>query len=276
MRSRLNFPPLGVVSSEGPGPAYVSLDHSERFLFLANYAAGNVVVYPIGTDGMLGAPSAMQQHHGSSIHPDRQEAPHPHAIISSPDNAFVYVPDLGLDIIKAYAFDDQTGSLTPAPTLDTPLPPGSGPRHLIFHPSGAYAYATLELSNQAAAYGYSNGKLTLLDLYDTLPEDFTDESTCSELRLRPDGKFLYVGNRGHDSISTFAVSSDSGKLERIQTVSTQGATPRNFGIEPGGRLLVVGNQDSHTLVSYFIDQTTGLLEPTGHVAQAYSPALVAF
>lgn len=267
---------LGTISSQGVGPAYVSLDRSGRYLFLANYVAGNIVVYPRGRNGLLEEPTANIQHSGSSLIPDRQEGPHPHSIVASPDNQFVLVADLGLDQIKVYGFNQGDGTLEPLPALDISVPEGAGPRHLAFHPSGEYLYLTLEMSSQVAAYHYEDGKLSLIDIYSTLPGRFASFSSNAELRITSDGRFLYVSNRGHDSIAAFKVDSANGELSFLQTISTQGTTPRNFGIVPGDAFLVAGNQDSHTLLSYHIDPEKGTLRPTGKKSATPSPVLFHF
>ncbi len=267
---------LDTISSQGVGPAYVSLDQSGRYLFSANYVAGNIVVYPRNRNGTLGEPTANIQHTGSSINPDRQEAPHPHSILASPDNQFVLVADLGLDQIKVYSFDESDGTLEARPTLDTEVPGGAGPRHLAFHPSGKYVYLTLEMSSQVAAYQYQDGKLTLIDIYSTLPPRFSGSSSNAEIRITSNGRFLYASNRGHDSIAAFKIDVASGELSFLQTISTQGKTPRNFGIVPGDAFLVAGNQDSHTMLSYHIDPEKGTLRPTGKRIASPSPVLFHF
>ena len=155
------------VTSHGSGPAYLSVDRSGAYLLSANYGAGNVAAYQIKSNGTFGASTANIQHAGSSVNPSRQSAAHPHSIVASPDNRYVFVPDLGLDQIKVYSFDAALGTLTPKQHLDIETPPGSGPRHLTFHPSGQYAYCTLEMSSQLAAYRYSNGRLIALGQYKT-------------------------------------------------------------------------------------------------------------
>ena len=267
---------LGTVSSNGPGPAYLSTDQTGKYLLLANYVNGNIIVYPIQKDGMLGEATANEMHEGSSVNPGRQEGPHPHALLASPDNKFVYSPDLGIDKIKTYAFDDTTGTLTPRPDLDVTTPPGSGPRHFEFHPSGRYAYVTLELSSQVAAYTYDNGALKQIGIYDMLPDDFKGESSSAEIRVSPNGRFVYASNRGHNSITAFAIDQNSGELERIQIISTEGEIPRNFALDPSGAVLVAGNQNSHTMISYTVHPETGILTATGHKAEALSPVLFRF
>jgi len=267
---------LDTVSSHGVGPAYVSTDQTGNYLFLANYVAGNVVVYPIENRGMPGPATANLMHEGSSVNKSRQKRPHPHSMVASPDNRFVYAPDLGLDKIKVYAFDHATGKLTARPDLDSVTLPGAGPRHLVFHTCGKYAYMTLELTCRVAAYSYSEGKLTELGVYDMLPAGFTRDSTSAEIRVSPDGKLVYTSNRGHDSIAVFEVNPSNGTLDRIQLIGTGGRIPRNFALDPGGSILVAGNQDSHNMLTYKIDPASGKLTPTGHKVDAKSPAFFCF
>ena len=263
------------ISSAGPGPAYVSLDRSGRYVLLANYVAGNVVVYPIQVDGRLGRPTANVKHSGSSVNRDRQEGPHPHAIVASPDNQFVYVPDLGTDEIVAYRFDEATGELSPAPKLNVAAPPGSGPRHLVFAPSGKWAFVSLELSSEVMSLAYDGAALKEQGRYSTLPADFNGSNTCAEVRIAPDGRHVYVSNRGHDSIAVFTVDSASGALNRMAVTSSQGNIQRNFAISPDGRWLVAANQDSHTLVSFRRDPETGRLD-SGSKIDSPSPAFISF
>lgn len=267
---------MGTVTANGSGPAYLSLDALGKHLFLANYGAGNIVVYPIEPNGKIGPATANVRHTGSGADPRRQEAPHPHSIITGPDNRYVFVPDLGLDRIKIYAFDSKTGSLGPIPESDIATPPASGPRHLTFHPSGKFAFCTLEMANEVAAYRYANGTLTHLRSYSTLPDDFQGDSNTAEIRVSPNGKHVYVSNRGHDSIAVFKFDPIPGTLERIQIIATGGKTPRNFALDPGGTLLVVGNQQSNTLVTYRVNPDTGMLSPTGKTAPVPAPSYICF
>jgi 6-phosphogluconolactonase len=267
---------LNTVSSQGAGPAHVSLDRTGRFLLSANYGAGSVAVHPIEKNGSLGTPTASVQHSGSSVNERRQKAPHPHSIVTGPKNKTVYVPDLGLDRLKAYRFDDKTGSLTAAPEKDVVTPPGSGPRHITFHPGGKFAYVTLELTSQLAAYAYDNGSLNEIGIVDMLPPDFDGNSTSAEVRVAPDGRFVYASNRGHDSIAVFRINTQSGTLTPVQQAKTLGKTPRNFALDPSGRILVVQNQLTENLVTFHINKETGKLAPTGHQANVGKPGMICF
>jgi len=267
---------LGTVSSQGEGPCYVTLDRSGKFAMVANYSGGTAAVYRIEEGGTLGEPSAVVVHNGKSVHPSRQDGPHPHSIVASPDNRFVYVPDLGIDRIVAYELDSETGKLLPRPDLDTVTPPGSGPRHLIFDPQGRFAYVSLEMSNDLAAYQYDQGRLIEIGIHSTLPEDFREENTTAEVRTAPDGKTVYISNRGHDSIAVFRKTDEKGTLRRVQIIGSGGQRPRNFGVDPSGRVLIAANLNTHNLVSFFIDPETGELEPAGKVTPYPFPMIVCF
>lgn len=267
---------LNTVSSQGAGPAHVSLDRTGRFLLSANYGAGSVAVHPIEKDGSLGSPTASVQHTGSSVNERRQRSPHPHSIKAGPKNQYVYVPDLGIDRVKAYAFDEETGSLTPAPEKNVTTPPGSGPRHISFHPNGKFAYVTLELTSQLAAYAYDDGALKEIGIYDMLPPEFVGNSTSAEVRVSPNGRFVYASNRGHDSIAVFRIDSESGALTLVERASTLGKTPRNFALDPTGRVLVLQNQSTNNLVTFHINKESGKLTPTGHQAAVGKPGMICF
>lgn len=262
------------VSSKGPGPAYVCLDQSGKFLLLANYVAGNVAVYPVADDGQLGEPTDQKQHEGSSVNRDRQEAPHPHSIVVSPDNQWVYVPDLGLDRIVAYRFDANAGTLTPAPQNDAATPPGTGPRHLAFSPDGRQAFCTLELSSQLAVYDYEQGKLTEQAIVSTLPAGCDQESFTAEVSVAPDGRHVYVSNRGFDSLAIFAC--DGPALTWIDAKSTEGKTPRHFAISPDGAWVIAGNQDSSSLCCFRRKLETGELSAAAELVHSPTPAMILF
>lgn len=267
---------LNTVSSRGAGPAHVSLDRTGRFLLSANYSAGSVAVHPIEENGGLGDATASVQHSGSSVNERRQSAPHPHSIVTGPKNKHAYVPDLGLDRVKVYRFDEEAGSLSPTPEKDVVTPPGSGPRHITFHPDGTFAYVTLELTSQLAAYAYDGGSLREIGIYDMLPPAFEGSSTSAEVRVSSDGRFVYASNRGHDSIAVFRIDPESGALALVQRASTLGETPRNFALDPSGRVLVVHNQSTENLVTFHVDKESGMLSPTGHQVRVGKPGMICF
>jgi 6-phosphogluconolactonase len=263
-------------SAHGIGPAHLSFDQTGRFLLLANYLAGNITVFPVLSDGSLGEPTSKVQHYGHSVNPARQEGPHPHNIIANPGNTLVHVTDLGLDRIVTYAFDEQTGVLKAHPEHDIHLPPGSGPRHLVFSPDGQFAFLCLELSNQVCLLQNHDGQLKKLASYALLPEDFQGLSHAAEIRCSPNGQFVYVSNRGHDSLSVFEFNPTTLQLKRVQVIKTGGETPRGFTLTPQGDWLVVAHQDSHTLISFKVNTSSGLLESSHQHASTKSPVVVCF
>jgi 6-phosphogluconolactonase len=269
---------LNTTSSRGVDPTYLSVDRKGENLLVANYNSGSVAVFPILKDGSLSEPSEFIQYSGSSVHPQRQQGPHSHAINLSPDNRFAFVADLGLDRLFVYRFDSQRGKLTPNNPPAAVLNPGAGPRHFTFHPSGRYVYVINEIQSTLTTFSYDAraGALKELQTVTTLPADFTGASTAAEVQVHPNGKFVYSSNRGHDSIAVFSINAGTGKLTLIELVPSQGKIPRNFSIDPSGSWLIVGNQDSNSLATFRIDPKTGKLRPTGQSFEVGTPSCVRF
>ena len=205
--------------------------------------------------------------------PDRQDVPHAHLILTDYANRFAFVPDLGLDRVMIYAFDERTGRLTPAdqPWLETR--PGEGPRHFTFHPNGRYAFLINELNSTIMALRYDpkTGSLEEVHTVSTLPDEFEGFSTCADVQVSPSGRFVYGANRGHDSIAIFAFDEETGNLTVVGHEPTQGTVPRHFAIDPAETFLLAANQDSDTVVTFRIDPQTGALTPTGHTANITTP-----
>lgn len=262
-------------ASQGQGLCHVFVDRDGRNLLTAHYGGGSISVLPILADGSLGEASEVIQHEGSSVHP-RQTAAHPHSIFLDPDNAFAFVPDLGLDKIMIYRFLNDSGRLIPNETPWVELAPGSGPRHFAFHPDGQLAYVINELASTITAFNYDSnvGVLTEFQTITTLPEDFEGESWTAEILVHPTGKFVYGSNRGHDSIAIFNVDPANGRLTLVGFEPTQGGHPRNFAMEPTGTYLYAENRDSDNIVAFRIDQETGMLQPTGHVTNIPRPVCI--
>ena len=265
--------PLNSVSSKGSGPCHLSLDKAGKWLFAANYNNGSVASYPVNADGSLGEAISTVQHQGSSVNRSRQAGPHAHEAVVSPDNKLLFVPDLGMDKVMIYQIDAQ-GALaanTP-PSID--IAPGSGPRHIAFHPNGKFAYVMTEITDSVIAFDYDGkGGAKEIQTIAAAP-DFAGKSGA-EIAVHPTGKFLYAANRGHNSIAIFTVDS-MGKLTAAGNVPTQGKTPRFFGLDPTGAYLIAANQDSDNIVVFKIDQKTGGLTPTGDVMEIAAPVCVAF
>lgn len=262
--------------TQGTAPCHISVDKTGKYLLAANYGGGNAAVFPIDADGKLGAASDFVQHQGSSVNKQRQEGPHAHSINLDAANRFVFVADLGLDKVMIYELDAQHGKLKP--NKFAPTHPGAGPRHFDFHPGGKYAYVINEIDSTMTAYAYEakKGKLTELHHLSTLPGDFTGRSSCADVHVHPNGKFVYGSNRGHDSIVIYKIDEGTGKLTLVGHESTQGKTPRNFGIDPTGKFLLAANQDTDNIVVFRVDPQTGKLTPTGSVLQSPTPVCVKF
>lgn len=263
------------LASGGGAPCYLAPDLSGRYLLTANYG-GSVATFALKDDGALADVGSVIEHSGSSVHPRRQTSAHPHCIVPSIDNRWVYVPDLGQDKLVAYRYEAARGYLLPMDTHTVTTPPGSGPRHLIFHPKLSLAFASFELSNEIASYEYGLGRMTPIDVESTLPDDFDEPNTTAEVRVHPNGQFVYISNRGHNSVAVFRIDQAEGTLTRVGIKSTGGETPRNFNVDPTGKILIVANQQSDNLVSFFIDEEDGTLTPTGHTVEVPIPTYVLF
>jgi 6-phosphogluconolactonase len=267
---------LQQVSSLGAAPAHVSLDKSGRFLMVANYNGGNVVVFPVNNDGRLGRQTSLIQDSGSSVNPDRQAGPHAHFIGVTNDNKFAMVADLGIDQVLIFRFNANTGSLTPADTGMVKLNPGSGPRHIAFSPSGKYIYVLNELTSTITAFliDAETGKMQPGAYISTLPENFSGFNKAAEISVDLKGRFLYASNRGDNSIGVFSINSGDGSLTPVEWISSGGKTPRNFEIDPTGQWLLAANQDSDNIVIFRIDQVTGKLIQTSQTSGVSAPVCI--
>ncbi len=269
---------LNQQSSGGPGPCHVNLDRTGRCALVANYSGGSVASLPIGDDGLLREAASFIQHVGAGVDPRRQEGPHAHCAVVDPANRFAFVADLGLDKVFVYRLDAASGTLSANEPASTSLPPGSGPRHLAFHPNGRYAYVINEMKSTLAAMSYDaeHGVLKLLGTLSTLPAGFTGNNSTAEVEVHPSGKFVYGSNRGHGSIAIFAVDEATGKLRYLGVEPTRGKNPRSFGIDPTGKYLLAADQDGNNVVVFRIDGETGKLLATGSSLAVSAPVCVKF
>jgi len=264
-------------ASEGAAPCYVSVDRSGRVVLVANYMGGNVALLPIRTDRGLAPVQAFPKHIGEGPNKERQEAAHAHCIVADPSNRFVLLADLGLDTVFLYRLD--VGS---SPALvdagEAKLRPGAGPRHLAFHPRLPLIYVANELDSTVTTLRLDHERATLstLETRSTLPSGWTGTSYVADIHVAPNGRTLYVSNRGHNSIAVFSVAESSGDLTREQVISTEGDWPRNFSLDPTGRWLLVGNQRSDTVVVLARDETTGRLSSTGKRFAVAAPVCIRF
>ena len=260
------------------GLCHVSVDAGGRNLLAASYHGGTISCFPIRADGSLGEATARIAFAGSGPDPMRQQKPYAHSIYTDPQNRFVYVCDLGTDSIWTFAFEPEKGTLVPTDPPAAKVPPGGGPRHLALHPNGSFTYANNEMGLSVTAFSRNQktGILSPLQTVPTLPPGAPgDGVTTAEIQCHPNGKWLYVSNRGHDSIAVFAIGSD-GTLAPIGSAPCGVKVPRGFSIDPTGRWLVVGGQNDNRITVLKIDPSTGLLSPTGHYAAVGSPVCVLF
>ncbi len=269
---------LNQQSSKGGAPCHISIDATGRWVLLANYGGGNVVVYPIGDGGVLGEPASIVKHVGSSINASRQKAPHAHSITLDPHNKRAIAADLGIDRLLTYDLNLETGELTPAAESYSATKAGAGPRHFAFHPNAAHAFVINELDSSLSSLTYdaATGGFEELDTVSTLPADFSGESWCADVHVSDDGRFVYASNRGHDSIVVAAFDETTGKLNVVGHQSTLGQWPRNFVLNPGGDYLLVANQKSDSIVVFKIDRDSGMPAPTGQRIEVPSPVCLKF
>lgn len=235
---------IGKVSSPG-GPAYVSVDRSERWVLAANYGGGTVRIWPIQEDGTLG-PLSDEQRPGL----------HPHCIVADPTNAYAVVTNKGSDTVSLYRFDSQRGKFWEGEPPVVPVASGAGPRHLAFHPQGRRAYLVNELDCTVVTFAVEGARLSEVQTLSTLPTPRGEQDTGADLHVSPDGRFVYVSNRGHDSIAIF--KTNEAGLALVGHESTRGHIPRNFCLLGEDRLLVA-NQESNNVIGFERNRETGTL-----------------
>jgi len=268
---------INQVSSKGSGPCHLSVDHTGKWLFVANYNNGSVAAIPIHADGSLGEAAATFQDSGKSVNPDRQAGPHAHNAAISPDNRFVWICDLGLDEILSYHIDAAKG-MTPNYPPFARVQPGSGPRHIVFRADSKFAYVESEMAANVTVFSYNADKGTMraIQVISALPQDYTGPKSGAEIALHPNSRFLYTSNRVHDSIAMFKVDAAKGTLLFAGTVPSGGKTPRNFAIDPSGHYLFAANQDSSNIVTFKIDPQSGNLTPTADPYEVGFPVCIVF
>jgi 6-phosphogluconolactonase len=256
---------LNRVLAGGGDTSFISLDKAERHVLVANYDGGSVAVFALRPDGSIGDWTAFDQHRGRSVNPVRQTHAYAHSIVLDPTNHFALVPDLGEDKLYEYRFDAATGSLTPGSPAFVPIAPGSGPRHVRFHPNGHWVYLINEIASTIEAFAWdpTAGTLAPFQTVSTLPAGFAGVSACAELEIHPNGRFLYGSNRGHDSVAVFAIDQGTGRLSPVEYHPCGGRTPRNFAFDPSGRWIVLTNQDSSNAVVFRVDADSGRLTQVG-------------
>lgn len=265
------------VSSRGAAPCHVGIDSRGRHLYVANYASGTVASYALASDGRFGELVAEHRHHGSGPH-RRQDGPHAHSATVDPSTGRVYAADLGTDRIVTYEHSVSSGPDRWVPVGETVVHAGAGPRHLTFHPELPLAFLVCELNSTLVTLRVDRSESGLEPRHavTTLPADFHGASTAADVHVHPDGRYVYVSNRGHDSVATFEIRAGDEPLLPLGPVSTGGRTPRNFAIHPSGRSLLVANQDSDSIVELAIDPTSGVPQPGRQIADVPEPVCVTF
>lgn len=259
--------------TDGADPCYVTFDKTGKWLIAASYSGGSVSIFPVNKNGSLNPHAQLIQDVGSSIMKGRQDKPHVHSVVLSPDQKYLFTPDLGLDKIMIYKFNPSSEKpLSPAQPPFEKVTGGFGPRHFVFHPNNKFAYLISEMAGTVSAYKYSGGKLTNIQDIKAHPEDFAGNIGSADIHVSPDGNFLYASNRGEENtITIFSIDKSTGKLKLEGYQPTLGKTPRNFIIDPTGNYLLVANQDSNNIVIFKRNKTTGLLEETGDQIQLPKP-----
>jgi 6-phosphogluconolactonase len=269
---------LNQLPALGEDPCYLSFDKTGKYLLVANYTSGNVVVFPILPDGKLGEHTAAVKDTGTlGPNKERQEAPHAHWVESSPDNRFVFVADLGLDAILSYRFDATKGTLTPNDPPFVRLAPGAGPRHATFSFIGQFVFVISELNSTATTFSYDPQKGLLYEpqIAATLPKEFSGRNETAEIALHPSGRGLYASNRGHDSIAVFRIS-DKGTLTSVGIFSTGGKEPRHFAVDPTGWFVLAENQNSNSVVVFRVNVPKGDLTQVSQTEGVPSPVCLVF
>ncbi len=260
-------------SSEGAHPCYIGISQSGRELAVANYSSGNIALFQLGEGLALKVSPQVRQHEGSGPVKPNQNGPHAHCSVFK--NNYLYVVDLGIDQIRAYPMQ-ANGDLGEG-SLALALQPGDGPRHLIFHPNNKMAFVVNELSSTVVSLNvdHEKGLFKVIDRSSTLPEGFDDTNFDADVHLSSDGKFLYVSNRGHDSIAIFSVAPD-GQLSALGHQSVEGKWPRNFTLSPEEKYLLVANQETNNIVVLKRDSVSGLLSSSGHIFSMSKPVCLKF
>ncbi|WP_298866887.1 lactonase family protein [uncultured Gimesia sp.] len=266
---------LNQQSSHGTASCYLDIDKSGKAVVVANYSSGNVASLPVKADGSLGEAVSIIQHKGSSVDTKRQNEPHAHSIVISPDQKFVFAADLGIDKVLSFQIDPETAKLSPSPQPYVRTVPGGGPRHMTFHPDGKQLYVINELKNSVSHFSYDpkTGTLIERDTISTVPEDFTGTSHTADLKITPNGRFLYGTNRGHDSIAAYEID-DDGKLSLLEIEPSLGKGPQNLAITADGKFLLCANMPGNNVVVFQIDDKTGKLTAVGEPISMPMPSCI--
>ena len=260
---------ISKLGTGGFAPCHIALDKSGKFIFVSNYVGGIVMVYKINTDGSLEKSQQLKL--------ENPEASHAHSLKVSGDNRYAYIADLGNDKIWIYEFDRMEGKLEPHEQEFVELPKGAGPRHMSLSKNGSFAYSINELNSTVSVFAVKPyGGLELIQNISSLPQNYKNKNSAADIHIHPDGSFLYVSNRGHNSIAAFEINSETGKLSNIDIVPIAGKTPRNFAISPFGKYLYAASQDTGNITTYLINQETGKLKIQQEIFEIKTPVCLEF
>jgi 6-phosphogluconolactonase len=262
-------------ASGSEGPCYISIDASGKWVMVGHYTGGTVAAFQVEKDGSLKSIGQLITHSGKSVNTERQEKPHVHAAVFSPDQRLLLVPDLGIDKVMLYRFDPAFWKKPLTASKKQPFvktKPGSGPRHITFHPRLPYVYLIEELQGTVSVFQYNQDTLKFIQNISSHPADYTGGKGSADIHVSPDGKFLYASNRGDaHNIAIFAINPENGRLAARGFQSTMGLVPRNFMIDPTGNYLLVANQQSSNIVIFKRDAQTGQLQATGKEISVPNP-----
>ena len=251
---------LNMIGTKGGAPCHVNTDAARKFLFVANYGEGTATVFSLDKNGALLDDPAIIVHSGKGPNPFRQEKPHVHMTLRTPDGKYCLVNDLGIDQVRFYPITEE--GLSEKDVVINTVPGGEGPRHAVFGKDGKTLYLVTEMGNQVFAYAYDNGKLTEINHASTLPEDFSGRNTAAAVKISPDGKFVAASNRGDDSVAVFRICENGGIL-RVGIYSCDGQGPRDIEFTPDGSALLVANQNSENITVLSFNKESGALASTG-------------
>jgi len=266
---------LNKTSAHGAQPNQVVVDPSGRVAVTVNYTSGSLAAYKLEPDGKLGEAFYVDQHTGKPLSP-KQPGPKQHGIQFSKDNMFMFIADLGLDRVYSYHFDAAVPSITPADPPYVNTHAGAGPRRIQMSPDGKFLYVDHETDSEVGVYTIEDGKLTEIQTIATVPEEAKAKNTTAELVISADGKNLYVGNRGHDSVAVFAIDRQTGKLTLKENVPSGGRTPRNVRIDPTGNWFFAANENGGNITEFKIDRASGHITATGVTVPINTPGGMAF
>lgn len=269
---------INSVASGGGGATHLTFDEAAKALFVAHYGTGHVSWLPTADDGRLGIPNSVQSNYGTGPNQQRQTSPHAHGVVVDPSGRYVLAADLGADRVFVYGFDPATRQLVPAAQPFGTAEPGSGPRHLTFHPNGQFLFLVTEMAAEVVSYRW-DAKQARLQHIQTLSMDeptFTEQKSAAHIAISRDGRFVYASSRGTNTIAVFAVNSKDGTMRLVQRISSQGKTPWDFSIDPTGRWMLVANSNSNAIAVFAVNPETGELTATQETLSVNTPSNVTF